>query len=419
LLQLLPAVLVLSCSQEVDVVEPTDSGELLLDETESLTPTMRSSMEGVYRVIAGQETFGDLVALKWSYEITGSDTTHYLSGFFGKDGAFFILRGGTLDSVFFFTGTWRKILNTDTGLMRFLITGTQGGRELFSPAPVIGRDSITFLGTWGNGNENPAYNVQLKYERPLYATEPMEIIAHRAGGRTSDHLPASENSVEMILYAGRLGATGVEIDVHLTSDQVPILYHDNNLNLRLTRPSGLVGPVEEYSYAQLQTFIRLINGERIPTLEEALDAVVYRTSLRTVWLDMKADQLSMTAVRAIQQEYLDKAAAAGRSVDILIGLPTQDKVDEFLTLSDYAQAPSLCEVGVDNVRLVNARVWGPRFTDGTQNGLVAEMHAEGRRAFVWTLDEPAFVQDFIANGDFDGILSNYSTIVAFYHHTRQ
>jgi glycerophosphoryl diester phosphodiesterase len=223
----------------------------------------------------------------------------------------------------------------------------------------------------------------------------------------------------MIRYAERLGATGVEIDVHLTKDQVPILYHDNNINLRLTQNSGLVGPVEDYTYAQLQTFVRLINGERIPTLSEALDAVVYETSLHTVWLDMKAVQLSMPAIRSIQMEYLDKATAAGRTVDILIGLPTQDKFDEFKTLPDYMQAPSLCELSAEQAGEVNAEVWAPRFTEGTQNGLVEEIHGEGRRAFVWTLDEPNFIQDFIANGNFDGILSNYSEIVSYYYYTKE
>jgi hypothetical protein len=46
------------------------------------------------------------------------------------------------------------------------------------------------------------------------------------------------------------------------------------------------------------------------------------------------------------------------------------------------------------------------------------MQAEGRRVFVWTLDVPAYVQEYIANGRFDGILSNYPSIVAYYHYVR-
>jgi len=140
--------------------------------------------------------------------------------------------------------------------------------------------------------------------------------------------------------------------------------------------------------------------------------------LRFVWLDMKAVQSSMPLIREIQKEYEAKAAAAGREFEVLIGLPTQDKVEEFLTLPDYQQAPALCELDVEKVRQTNARVWGPRWTEGTQNELVAQMQAEGRRVFVWTLDVPSYVQEYIANGRFDGILSNYPSIVAYYHYVR-
>ena len=46
------------------------------------------------------------------------------------------------------------------------------------------------------------------------------------------------------------------------------------------------------------------------------------------------------------------------------------------------------------------------------------MKAEGRKAFVWTLDEPQFIQKFIGESQFDGILSNYSPVVAYYHYVQ-
>ena len=417
-LVILVALAALSCSEDAEVVAPTQTGEWFLSETNPLRPSMRPAIEGVYRVIEGQNVFGDLVALKWSYVANGPDTTFLLSGFFGRDIAFFAVEGGTLDSVFFFSGTWRKMVNTETGLVRFIISKSQGGEQLFRSVPVIGKDSITIVGGWGSGNDNPSNSLVLRYERPLYQATPLEIVAHRAGGRTSDLPPVSENSVAMVLYTGRLGSTGIEIDIHITKDGVPILYHDSNLNLRLTQKSGLVGPVEEYTYGQLQALVRLIRGERIPTLQEILDAALYQTALRFVWLDMKAVQSSMPLIREIQKEYEAKALAANRKFEVLIGLPTQDKVDEFLTLPDYQQTPALCELDVEKVRQTNARVWGPRWTEGTQNELVAQMQAEGRRVYVWTLDVPEYVQEYIANGRFDGILSNFPSIVAYYHYVR-
>lgn len=46
------------------------------------------------------------------------------------------------------------------------------------------------------------------------------------------------------------------------------------------------------------------------------------------------------------------------------------------------------------------------------------MHAEGKKAFVWTLDEPSYIEEFVNNGEFDGILTNYPTILSYYHYIK-
>jgi len=234
-------------------------------------------------------------------------------------------------------------------------------------------------------------------------------------------LPASENTIEMALMAERFGASGIEIDVQLTSDGIPILYHDEKLNLRLNEKNGLVGPVEDYTYNQLQTFVRLLHGERIPTLQEMLVAVIERTNLRTVWLDMKSARPSMDIVRTIQRSAMVRAnaqALTGRrnTLSILIGLPTAEKVDEFLRLPDHQSAPAICELNIEDVRRTGAAVWAPRWTLGTQSAEVSQMHAEGRKVVVWTLDVPSYVMQFTYTGDLDGILSNYPSIVAYLYY---
>ena len=177
--------------------------------------------------------------------------------------------------------------------------------------------------------------------------------------------------MELIKITERFGSTGVEIDVRLTKDNVPVLYHDGGLNLRLTQKGPMVGPVEDYTLAELKSFVWLINGERIPTLEEALDAVVTQTNLKFVWLDTKTEQSGViTAYVPIVKKALQKAASMGRDLEICAGIPTQEVLDEFLAYPNYQNIPSLCELTPENVRTVNARVWGPRWTMGTQNDQV-------------------------------------------------
>jgi glycerophosphoryl diester phosphodiesterase len=384
----------------------------------SLNGSARNAMQGVYSIDKGNDVFGGLAAIKWSLIHKGTDTTFHVSGFFGKDIAYFICEGKKLNGSILLNGYWRKMTGTETGVMRLTISAANGATNLLSANPVVTTGSVIIEGVFGNGDALPANAIRLSYLRPLNnSPNNFHILAHRSGGRTSDLLPVSENSVEMILKTPEFGSTGIEIDVRFTSDGIPILYHDNSLNLRLIQKSGLVGAIENYSYAQLATFVRLIHGERIPTLREALDAVVYQTQLSFVWLDTKFIG-SIDSVRTIQKEYLLKAAAAGRTIQIVIGLPGRDQFDQFLLLPDYAVTPSLCELSIDEFKQCNARVWAPRFTEGTQNELVAQVHAQGKMAFAWTLDVPEFMEQFIRDGHFDGILSNFPSLVAYNYYVR-
>jgi hypothetical protein len=282
--------------------------------------------------------FGGQVAIKWNYVAVGTDTTWRLSFFCGQDIAHFILEGKRLGDSILLNGYWRKLVNTETGRVRLVVPYTAGARQLFSNTPQIARDSIRIEGVFGNGEEVPASRLVLTYDRKLYSAKPFQILAHRSGGRTSDLLPYSENSIGMIRFATQLGATGIEIDARMTSDNVPILYHDNTLNLRLIQKNGLVGDISNYSYQQLYSFVRLIDGQHIPTLREALNSVVYETNIQFVWLDTKYNG-SLEPLRQLQAEFLQKAATAGRTLQIVIGLPGQDQLDRFRELPNYTNIP--------------------------------------------------------------------------------
>ena len=413
--------LFLSCKKTYKVVMPdTSSWELF--NTPAALPLIqitRSAMEGIYDITEGGDTFGELVAIKWSYVINNGDTTFHISGFFGKDIAYFICEGKQLNGSILMNGYWRKMVSTETGTMRLTIGPTDGASVLLTAAPVITPGSITINGKFGKGQEEPQIPVTLKYKRPLNKNPaPFQIAAHRSGGRTSDLLPVSENSVAMILKTQEFGSTGVEIDIRFTRDGVPILYHDNTLNLRVIQKCGLVGPIENYTYEQLSTFVRLIHGEKIPTLREALNAVVYQTSLSFVWLDTKYTS-SIKPVQALQKEFIQKAAAQGRMLDIVIGLPGKDQFNQFLALPDYTTTPALCELSIEEAEKINAKIWAPRFTEGTQNDKVAAIHAQGRKVFVWTVDVPEFITRFVNEGHFDGILSNFPSCVAFNYYVHE
>ncbi|UFH55430.1 glycerophosphodiester phosphodiesterase [Spirosoma sp. KNUC1025] len=381
------------------------------------TASVRQAMEGVYTVTDGAIQFGDQVALKWTYILDGADTTHYLSIFTGTDAGYFNLEGDSSADTLVLNGYWRKLVNTDTGLTRLNVRMKHEGKIQPYTGRLVTGDTLVIDGVYGVAGTDPVQKLTLTYQRPLNP-RPFAIMAHRSGGRTSDLLPASENSLEIIKLASRLGATGIEIDVRYTKDGVPILYHDNTLNLRLIQKNGLTGPIEDYTYQQLNTFVRLINGEKIPTLEEALETVISNTTLSFVWLDTKYIG-PMEKVQAIQRKFRERAILARRNLRIVIGLPSTDAVDSYEALTDKANTPILCELDTATTLSLGARIWAPRWTLGPQVQEVQAMKAAGLTVFVWTLDEPKFIQEFVRQNNFDGILSNYSSVVAYYHYTEQ
>jgi glycerophosphoryl diester phosphodiesterase len=360
---------------------------------------------------------GSAVVIKSSYAIENRDTLYRLSIFSNADNLHAVLEGRRLGDSVLLRGYWRKLVNTRTGPLRLIIPYQQGARQLFASQPDIRNDSIVLSGLAGEGNSSPANAIRLRYRRPLNQTGDFHILAHRAGGRTADLLPYSENSLGMMRFASRLGATGVEIDICLTRDMVPIVYHDKTLNLRLIQKNGLVGEIKNYSYDQLYTYVRLLDGQRIPGLREALHTIVYETPLRYVWLDIKFDG-PLDRVRELQREFKQRANAIGRQVEIVIGLPDEASFNQFRRLPGYRNIPSLCELTTEDARTINAQVWAPRFTLGLQTDDVMQMQSEGRQAFVWTLDEPQYVNQFINQGQFNGILSNYPSLVAFYYYVK-
>jgi len=407
----LTSLLFISCNTGVEWEEPEFLDGSILDETESITAVVKANLEGVYKITKGNNNFGDQVVLKWY--------GNQLSVFGDALGTYFQLDGGQKDSTFLFEGVWRHSLNTESGLVRLFINKSDGAENLFSSSITIGQ--VKFSGSYGNDDNPLDEHITLEYLRPFSdeaLTKDFYILAHRGGGRNSDYLGASENSLEIISLAENFGANGIEIDVKLSQDNIPFLYHDKTINLRLTQESPIWGPIEDFNFSQIRTFIRLKNGERIPSLEEALEFVLNETKLKFVWLDMKSEKNAMAEVIKIQQNTLQKASQVGRELEIMVGLPDEEKANNFMKYPGYENILSLCELSKDITRNSNSQVWAPRWTLGTQTQSVVEMQNEGRRVFTWTLDDTQFISQFIKESKFDGILTNYPTIVAYYHYAR-
>ncbi|MBE0572220.1 MAG: glycerophosphodiester phosphodiesterase [Ignavibacteriaceae bacterium] len=411
LILLVSLLLFYSCNNEVDVVTPVVDPSGFLDQTYPLPDNVKPIMEGVYEVTIGNDLLGDQVVVKWNRD--------RLSIFSGKNGGYIVLNSGYLDSVLFFFGYWRYSTNTETGAATFYIPANEGGSEILSGDTTF--NTIKFIGNYGVGNELAANPLTLQYKRPFSQSVKQgnfDILAHRGGGRNSDYLGVSENSIEMINIAERFGTTGIEIDARLSKDGVPFIYHDGDINLRLTQKSIIWGDIESFTWAQLRTLVTLRNGEKIPSLREALEFTLEETNIKTVWLDTKDVDVVPASIELLT-EINERAVNMGRNLKIYLGIPAEDVYDKFLEQPNYQDVPSLVELSIDQVREANALIWAPRWTQGTQSSTVQQMQADGRKVFTWTLDDENYIEQFINEGQFDGILTNYPTIVSYYHYIKQ
>ncbi len=382
-----------------------------------LPPSSYAKLEGVYRVMVADDDFGDSAVVKWSYDINGKDTSHYLSFFSKEDVRYFIMQAKSSGDSILLNGYWRNVENTKTGKAHFTIRSKNGAFDLIS-GMAASPSAVFMAGQYGMFDDNPHKEINFQYLRPLHTGEPFQIVAHRGGGRNNDLLPASENSVEMIHLAARLGATGVEIDVQLTKDGVPVLYHDNKLNDRLTRKTGIHGSVDEYTYEELSKEVELKRGGKIPTLQDALHTIVYNTPLQFVWLDCKTAK-PLQAIHDLQTAYLQKAKAVGKNMEILIGVPDKNVMQNFLSLPGYQGIPVLTELGQDSAAKIDADIWATSWIKGLQTEDVLKAQQKGMRALAWTLDVPRKIKEYMREGRFNGIVTNRPSAVAYEYYNRR
>ena len=135
---------------------------------------------------------------------------------------------------------------------------------------------------------------QVRLDRPL-------VIAHRGASGL-----APENTLAAFRLATQLGVDGVELDVHLSAEGVPVVIHDKRVN-RTTNSRGSVSrcTVQEIRSLDAGTWFerRLARrprtramtrrltassfaGEPLPTLEEAL-AFFESTAFERIYIELK------------------------------------------------------------------------------------------------------------------------------------
>ena len=197
-------------------------------------------------------------------------------------------------------------------------------------------------------------------------TRPL-VIAHR--GASAVEL---ENSLAAFRAAGRLGADGVELDIHATADGSLIVHHDAMIN-------GMLIPTARAATVRSQ---QLANGEPPPLLEEALAAIDPR--LR-VYVEVKTLPPTGDArLLAVLDTGPNPSGYAVHGFDhrILARLGRlRPTLPRGVLSASYPVRPlvPLQDVGA-------SAFWQNR--ELVDEGLASSLHGAGAQLIVWTVDDP-------------------------------
>ncbi len=200
------------------------------------------------------------------------------------------------------------------------------------------------------------------------------IIAHR--GASAE---APENTLAAFDRALARGADGIELDVRMTRDGVPVVFHDATL----TRLAGRRRRVATLTHADLHS-VR-IHGQTIPTLADVLDLIGDRAAAQ---IELKAGTSVTAVVRVIREARTPAnvilASFAGSLVraarQLAPGVPRMLISDRG---SPPAVASALNRLDAMGVSLDHHAIRSP--------DLIAYLHARHRRVWSWTINDPAIM----------------------------
>ena len=138
-----------------------------------------------------------------------------------------------------------------------------------------------------------------------------QLVAHRG---YPARLP--ENTLPSIEAALQAGARYIEVDVQLSKDAKPVLFHDRDLQ----RLCGLDGAVHDYNWRELQVF-RVHDQERFP--EYLLDIAIPHLNELVSLLQQHPEVTVFVELKRISLEHFGVEAMIEQLVPLLQPIQTQ------------------------------------------------------------------------------------------------
>lgn len=398
------------CDVRAGVVQPSFGAESLLVGAAALPQASLTALGARYKVGKGGDLFGPDA-------VTRASPGH-LSIFGPTQAIYAILDAGCRDGgdTLVLEGVWRYAETTDAGLVRLTVGPASAARALCAGEPLRAATPLTLTGQTGVGADLPDAPVSFTHQAALvdHVGKFMAISHH--GTSTNLDYGSSENTVEGMILTEAMGADAVEIDVRLTKDGVPILFHDPLLSAPLVQGRFCRGAIADLTFAEIKAACLSVRGEPIYSLAEGLAGAIDRTTLRGAWIDVKEPEgvAPTLAVMAAMDAY---AVAADRDFFHVIGLADEDIAAAYVAAAPASDTKCLVEYDRTVAADMGCIAWGPRFTEGPQAFQVNAAQTAGLAVYFWTVDGVPFITDYLRAAKPNGMITDTPGLAFYVYQT--
>lgn len=207
-----------------------------------------------------------------------------------------------------------------------------------------------------------------------------------------------ENTLVSFEKALQMGADGIELDVHLSTDGHLIVIHDETVD-RTTNGKGVVN---QLTVQELKAF-RINDTYEIPTLEEVLDLVNQRCFVN---IELKNQDAAEKVVQLIEHYITVKNWTYAH---FLVSSFDWNALQQVRFLNDGIRIGILTETDLDLAisfaRFMKAEALHPDFQLLT-NEYTAKIQEKGILVFPWTVNETDAIQR-IKSFHVDGIITDF------------
>lgn len=229
----------------------------------------------------------------------------------------------------------------------------------------------------------------------------MKVWAHRG---VSGHAP--ENTLPAFELAHTLGADGIELNVQLTKDGVPVVIHDE----RIDRVSDGTGYVKDYTLEELKNFnvnknFQAYGRVTIPTLEEVYD-LVKKTDL-VINLELKNSTIFYEGMEEKVLRLAEEKGLADRMVYSSFNHYSMRRLQKLLPTARIAflYSNGILDMADYAVRY-GAYAVHPSVKNTEYPGMVRECRERNIKVHVWTVNEEADFEKMRRLG-VDAVITNY------------